>query len=144
MERNAILATALVIAILLGYQWYLSRYEPSPQETQRPTASTAPNLGQPAPMAPPAAVKAPAASAAPAKAAPRPRGYTPTLELNLPVKDVVVETPLMRIALSTLGARATSWQLKRYLQASGSPVDLVAIQDPGAGPSPLETWADGR
>ena len=144
MERNAILATALVIAILLGYQWYLSLYEPTPQEKPRPTASTAPGQSQPPPVAPPAEVKAPTAPTAPAKAAPRPRGYTPTAELNPPIKDVVVETPLTRITLSTLGARATSWQLKRYSQASGSPVELVAIHDPGAGPSPLESWADGR
>lgn len=141
MERNAILATALVIAILLGYQWYLSRYEPAPQETQRPTPTAAPNQSQPASATPPAAIKAPAT---PVKAAPRPRGYTPTAERALPVKDVVVETPLTRVTLSTLGARATSWQLKHYLLASGSPVELIAIQDPGAGPSPLETWADGR
>ncbi|HSB77877.1 MAG TPA: membrane protein insertase YidC [Candidatus Methylomirabilis sp.] len=140
MERNAILATALVIVILLGYQWYLSRYELPPQETQPPTPSSAPSQIQTGP-APPPTVKAPAA---PAKATTAPRGFTPTAELGLSEKDVVVETPLMRVVLSTMGARATSWQLKRYDLASGSPVDLIAIRDPGAGPAPLETWIDGR
>ena len=139
MERNAILATALVIAILLGYQWYLSQYELPPQEAQRP-APSAPSQSRPTP-APPPSVKAPAAVA---KASPKPQGFTPTAGLGLPEKDVVVETPLIRVTLSTTGARATSWQLKRYHLADGSPVDLIAIRDPGAGPAPLETWTDGR
>ena len=33
MERNAIIATVLVILILLGYQWYMSRFEvPVPKD----------------------------------------------------------------------------------------------------------------
>jgi YidC/Oxa1 family membrane protein insertase len=143
MERNAILATALVILILLGYQWYLSHYEVPPQEAQHPTpSSVVPSQSQPTP-APPPLVKAPG-PAAPVKAISRPRGFTPTAELGLPEKDVVVETPLMRVTLSTMGARATSWQLKRYHLADGSPVDLVAVHQPGAGPAPLEAWTDGR
>ena len=144
MERNAILATALVILILLGYQWYLSQYELPPQEASRPAPSvtpgqSAPTQSQPGAVAPPT-VKAPTSRA---KIAP-PRGYTPTAELGLPAKEVVVETPLVRVTLTTMGARATRWLLKHYHQGDGSPVDLVAIHDPGTGPGPLEVWMDGR
>jgi YidC/Oxa1 family membrane protein insertase len=134
MERNAILATALVILILVGYQWYLSRLEPPPQEPARP-ATTAPAQ----PVAPPAA-HAPAA--APAKASPKPKGYVPTAQSALPARDIVVETPLMQVTLSTAGARVTSWQLKRYHAGNGAPVDLVAAKDSAASPGPLSAWAD--
>jgi len=134
MERNAILATALVILILVGYQWYLSRVEPTPQEPARPT-TTAPAQ----PVAPPAA-HTPAA--APAKASPKPKGYMPTAQLALPARDIVVETPLMQVTLSTAGARVTSWQLKKYHVGNGAPVDLVAAKDSGASPGPLSAWAD--
>jgi YidC/Oxa1 family membrane protein insertase len=133
MERNAILATALVILILVGYQWYLSHFEPPPQEPARPTTAAPAQ-----PVAPPAA-HAPAA--APAKVLPKPRGYMPTAQLALPARDIVVETPLMHVTLSTAGARATSWQLKKYHADNGAPVDLIAVNDSGASPGALSAWA---
>ena len=135
MERNAILATALVILILIGYQWYLSQLEAPPHEPPRPTAAPSP---PPAAPAPPAAPKPPQS-----RPAATPRGYAPTAQLGLSVREVVVETPLMRVTLSTAGARVTSWQLKKYHVGNGAPVDLVAVMDPGSSPGPLSAWADG-
>lgn len=137
MERNAILATALVILILVGYQWYLSRFEPPPQEPTRPAATTPGS----SPTTPP---RAPTPAPAKPRAGVTPRGYTPTAQLGLSPREVVVETPLMRVTLSTAGARATNWQLKRYRVDSGSPVDLVAVKDPDGAPGPLAAWADGE
>jgi YidC/Oxa1 family membrane protein insertase len=135
MERNAILATVLVILILVGYQWYLSRLETPPQEPARPTTTSPPAqpTGAPtsgAPSVPPAK---------PAKALPRP----PTRDVR-PVREVIVETPLIRVKLSTAGARVTSWQLKKYRVGDGAPVDLVAAKDLGESPGPLSAWADGQ
>lgn len=135
MERNAILATVLVILILVGYQWYLSRFEVPPPEPSQPAA--------PAPAQPRTAAPVPVRPPAPAKAAPKPKGYTPTADLGLAPRDVTVETPLMRVVLSTAGARVTSWQLKKYHVGSGEPVDLVALKSPGDSPGPLSAWADG-
>jgi YidC/Oxa1 family membrane protein insertase len=137
MERNAILATILVILILMGYQWYLSRFETPPQEAIRP-APTAPPARPPAP--PPAARPGPL----PPRASTKPKGFTPTAQLGLQPRDVIVETPLIRVTLSTAGARVTSWQLKQYRVDSGGPVDLVAVKDPGDAPGPLSAWADGE
>jgi YidC/Oxa1 family membrane protein insertase len=141
MERNAILATVLVILILLGYQWYLSRFEAPPEPPAKP-AATAPAATAPiqAPPAPHMVAQPPKRLANPAS---KPRAYTPTDELGLHVREVVIDTPLMHITLSTLGARATSWQLKHYHTTAGGPVDLVAVPDPGAGIGPLQTWLDG-
>ena len=137
MERNAILATALVILILVGYQWYLSRFEPPPQEAAHPTTAA------PAQPAQPPATPAP--DVAPVvKRLPIPKGYTPTAQLAPPAWDVVVSTPLMQVTLSTAGARVTSWQLKKYHSGNGTPVDLIAVKNPGASPGPLSAWADGE
>jgi YidC/Oxa1 family membrane protein insertase len=139
MERNAILATVLVILILLGYQWYLSRHEvpvqdaPRPATTQQAEQKTAPPQSQALQPARPEA-----------KPATRPKAYTPTAQLGLPARDVVVETPLLRVVLSTAGARATSWQLKGYKLDSGAPVDLVATPGPKASPGALAAWADAE
>lgn len=137
MERNAILATVLVIAILLGYQWYLSRLE---TPIQAPPRAAAPQTGEQKTVAPPPVQPAPARS----DVATRPRAFTPTAQLGLPRKEVTVETPLMRVVLSTEGARATSWQLKRYKLDSGEPVDLVAALGPNAIPGPLSAWVDAE
>lgn len=135
MERNAIIATVLVIAILLGYQWYLARVEVPIQEPPRPPAAQTDNQKMATPaVAPPAVV--------PAKPPTLPRGYTPTAQRGLSAKNVTVETPLMRVVLSTAGARATAWQLKAYKVDSGAPVDLVATSDPRATPGALAAWAD--
>lgn len=135
MERNAILATVLVILILVAYQWYLSRFETPPQEPARPTTTTPP--AQPA--APPPASAPAIAPAKPAKALPK-----PATRIVPPTREVIVETPLMQVTLSTVGGRVTSWQLKKYHVGDGAPVDLVAVKDPGGSPGPLAAWADGE
>lgn len=136
MERNAILATVLVIAILLGYQWYLAQFDapaPPPAPTQEaPQSAKAP--------APPAPAPVPAPAAAPA-APGQPRGYTPTAQVVQKPQDVVVDTPLMRVVLTTEGGRAKSWQLKNYRLDSGAPVELVAVPEP-ASAGALAAWAD--
>ncbi len=135
MERNAILATVLVILILVGYQWYLSRLEAPPQEPARPTTTTPPTQ----PTAAPTSGAPSVPPAKPAKALPRP----PTRDVR-PVREVVVETPLISVRLSTAGAQVTSWQLKKYRVGDGAPVDLVAAKDSGGSPGPLSAWADGQ
>ena len=135
MERNAIAATVLVIMILLGYQWYLARFEAPAQEAPRTaTAPSEPQKSVPTPSMQPAAP--------PGKAASRPKAYTPTASLGEAARDVTVDTPLMHIVLSTAGGRVTSWQLKAYLVDSGAPVDLVPHQGGADAPGPLAAWAD--
>ncbi len=138
MERNAILATVLVILILLGYQWYLARHEVPVQDAPRPVTTQQAEQQKAAP--PQAQVIQPTRPGV--EPVTRPKTYTPTAQLGLSAKDVVVETPLLRVVLSTAGARATSWQLKAYKLDSGAPVDLVATPGPKGSPGPLAAWAD--
>ena len=135
MERNAILATVLVIAILLGYQWYLSRYE---TPTHEPARTTVPQTSEQRPPAPQPAQQ-------PTTVAPlttRPQAFIPTAQLSPPRKSVIVETPLMRVVLSTEGAQVTSWQLKNYKLANGEPVDLVALVGQNGRGGALSAWVD--
>jgi YidC/Oxa1 family membrane protein insertase len=136
MERNAILATVLVILILLGYQWYLAKFEAPAPESQNPPAAA-----HTAPAAPAAAAPKPTAVVE----SPRSKtlGYTPTPQAGVGPREVVVETPLMRVVLSTAGARASQWQLKAYKLEGGSSVDLVSPQGPNeTSPGPLAAWVE--
>ncbi len=137
MERNAILATALVILILVGYQWYLAHFEPPPQDVPQPSivqpnspANSSANQGAPAVAAKPLAATKPPAS----------KEFTPTAQLSPAKRDIVVDTPLIHVTLTTVGARVTSWQLKQYRSGDGALVDLIALKNPESFPSPLSAW----
>jgi YidC/Oxa1 family membrane protein insertase len=139
MERNAILATILVILILVAYQWYIAQFEaPAPQAPSRPAepATSAP---------PPPQVAAPPKASRPAPATPKapPKEFTPTAALGLAPKDVVVKTPLVQVKLSTAGARVTGWELLAYRTDRGTPVDLVATAPGAAAAGVLTTRIDG-
>jgi YidC/Oxa1 family membrane protein insertase len=136
MERNAILATVLVIAILLGYQWYLAQFE-TPAPLPAPTQEAPPSAKAPVPPV----TAAPAPTPTPQARGAQPRGYTPTAQVVQKPQDVVVDTPLMRVVFTTEGARAKSWQLKNYRLDSGAPVDLVAVPGPTSAGA-LAAWAD--
>lgn len=137
MERNAVVATVLVILILLGYQWYMSRFEAPVQEAPRATTASpgeqktaTPATPQPQPVI--------------TKPSTRQTTYTPTAQLNLPVKDITVDTPLIHVVLSSGGARVTSWQLKKYKLDTGAPVDLVANATAKGTPGALSAWVDSE
>jgi len=137
MERNAIVATVLVICILLGYQWYMAHFEAPVQEAPRATTA-APSEQRTAPA------QAPQVQPAITKPSVAQKTHTPTAQLNLQVKEVTVETPLVRAVLSTAGARVTSWQLKKYKLDSGALVDLVADPSAKAAPGALSVWVDSE
>jgi YidC/Oxa1 family membrane protein insertase len=139
MERNAIIATLLVILILLGYQWYLSQFDTPPPESPRPSATN----GAKGVVAPSQSAQVPAPAAPkPARPAARPKGYTPTAQTGVAAREVVVETPLMRVIFTTAGAHVTSWQLRKYRVGNGDPVDLVAVKGTENAPGPLAAWVE--
>jgi YidC/Oxa1 family membrane protein insertase len=136
MERNAILATVLVILILVGYQWYLSRMEVPVQEPPKPTSTQTTEPQKPTTQV---TVEAPIKKA---ESTTQPKTYTPSSQLALSPRDVTVDTPLMRVIFSTTGARIKSWQLKAYKLDSGAPVDLVPASETTRAPGPLTAWVD--
>lgn len=120
MERRAFLATILIILILLIWQYFFLPGPPSP-----PKSAEEPPPPPPQPTVAKTVV-------------PPPRDLVPTERLKLPEKDVVVETPLMRMVLSTRGGVVKSWQLKRYRLKGGEPVELIPPN--GHSTTSLATW----
>jgi YidC/Oxa1 family membrane protein insertase len=138
MERNAILATVLVIAILLGYQWYLARFEAPPSQPQ--PAAPAAQPPQPQAANPPAKPTGTPPAIAARSAAPPPRTYTPTPQAGVSPREVVVETPQLSVVMTTKGGAAVHWKLKSYRLQDGSLVDLVS-GPAGNTIAPLAAWA---
>ncbi|MFQ5912504.1 MAG: membrane protein insertase YidC [Nitrospinota bacterium] len=121
MEKRAILAAVLSMLVLIGYQWYFINPQMEAQraarqekarrkgalEAEKRTAQKA----APAPRAEPLRLPAPrVAEAPPAPAA---------------AKEIVVDTGVARIVVTTLGAGIKELTLLRYKDADGRPLNLV-------------------
>jgi YidC/Oxa1 family membrane protein insertase len=107
MEKRGLIAMGLIFLLLLVYQVF---FTPQRQPQQVPVEQVAP--------APAETVRADSVAVG-----------LPELDLNsqeLPEKEIVVETPLYSARLSSRGGVLTSFQLKRYPTAGGTPVEMVA------------------
>jgi len=127
MERRAVVATALALAVLLGYYAFFMPVPPPPpvdrEKQEKETAQEA---------APPVVVETPATVqriSGPLRRADR-------------EEQITLETDLLSVMLSNRGGGVRSWQLKRYEETVGL-VDLVGAV-PGEGvPLPLATTIQG-
>jgi len=135
MEKRVFLAIFLSFLILVLYQTYIVPPPPEPAVPARPVAagSVPGQTAAPVPSPEPVETGTPAEAAPPAA---RP------LVADAAARDVIVETDAIRAVFSTQGAVLTSWQLKRYREPDGSPVELVPEQVPAALPRPF-TLATG-
>lgn len=129
MEKRVLLAITLSFLVLAAYQYFFVK--PLPR-TARPNAaagapaqpgpvgaaSTAPATGQPATSG----NQAPAAPAAVAAPAPAP---VEARVGDTEQREVIVESDEVRAVFTNRGARLVRWELKRYLDDKGQPVDLV-------------------
>ncbi|MDR3792721.1 MAG: membrane protein insertase YidC [Terracidiphilus sp.] len=117
--RSTLLFTMLILAVLLGYQYFM---KPSPQQTQQnQTQNQAQNSQQshttaqtPAP-AQVTAVPGQSVTAAPAVQA--------ALETQ-----TTVENPVFKIVFTNRGAQVKHWILKAYKDSDGKPLDMVQPQ----------------
>ncbi len=128
MERRTLVAIVVMVFILGIYQYYMGKTNP-PAPAPKPQESPAPV--SPAREAPPE--------------------LTPEMlsRLTLPAssaqeKDIVVETNLLRVVLSTRGGRVKTWQLKKYLEPDGSPVEMAGKLGPAGESVDLCTWSRNR
>ena len=118
MEKNAILAIALSIAVLLGFSYFF----PTPQ---RPVEAVK------APAGPGAATAVPAGqpeggAAAQGPAAP---GNAPTASyVAQPEREIKIDTDLYAAVLSTRGGVIKSWKLKAYKTSAGEPSEMVGFK----------------
>ncbi len=146
MEKRVLLAVFLSFLVLFGYQTLVKPKGPAPRRTPPPaTDSTqaAPAAGEAAPGS--MAQGAPGSAAEPG-AAPTETPASPAAEplvADASERDIIVETALYRVVISTRGARVTSWTLKHYqdLQTK-QPLDLVPSGLPGRPVRPFELRVD--
>jgi YidC/Oxa1 family membrane protein insertase len=137
MEKRVLIAVLLSFLVLYVYQTFVIEPARKAAAARRPPA--APTTPAPAQAGgKPDARPAEAAARAPAAAAPDAR------TVELPARDITVETRTVRAVLSTRGAHLRSWQLKRFLDARNQPVDLVPRNLPSGSPLPFMLKLDDR
>lgn len=133
MEKKVLLAITLSFLVLAGYQYVVVRPAAIRQAAAKAAAQQA-AAAAPAPAAPvqagaPATVGQPAAPAASAvPAAPQ----VEALVADARERDIVVENDHIRAVFSTRGVVLTHWELKKYLDGGGSPIDVIPPQKPGS------------
>jgi YidC/Oxa1 family membrane protein insertase len=115
MEKRVFLAIFLCFVVLVIYQAYFVPPPPPrrPPETPAPQV-VAPDVDQTTRPADPAVAPT---EAAPPSARP--------LVADAAVRDIVVDTDLVRAVFTSAGGTLKSWKLKNYLDAGGQPVELV-------------------
>ena len=120
-EKRIMLAFAVSFAVLLLWQALFVKTPPPPAKPPITQSATAQNSGQPV---------APAAETQQKKKTPKPQSGTEA-PVSLPIQqgeraeDIVVESDMYRVTLSTQGAVVKSWVLTQYRDQKGDPLDVV-------------------
>src|ERR1051326_6023198 len=136
MERRVLIAVLLSFLVLYVYQVLVP--SPPPDKQQKPAqaskTATAPNASAPAAANPTPSVQGAAASPAPAKA--------PVPVNGAPAREIVVDNAGVHAVFTTRGAVLESWQLKKYHDEEGRPLELIAGHAPEDAPLPFTMAAD--
>ncbi len=137
MEKNTILAIVLSLVVIIA--WNFLYIAPQQQRLEKQQAAqrqlaqpqTQDGSGSTSPVAQTPSTT-PIAPAIPSSTAPR--------ALNAQAENVVIETPLLNVTLSTQGARATSWKTLAYKGSDNEPVELVSDDARQRGQFALEVF----
>jgi YidC/Oxa1 family membrane protein insertase len=134
MEKRVLVAVVLSFLVLYAYQ---SLFMPKPvvkppvrtaQSELAPGGASATTPGSPSAASPSAGAASGAAPlAAAGSAVPQPpTGATPAVLIgDTAARDVVVETETIHAVFTNQGGTLKNWNLKRYADGAGKPVDLV-------------------
>jgi YidC/Oxa1 family membrane protein insertase len=131
MERRVLLAISLSFLVLFLYQTFLA---PPPPPRQPPSNSTAPAPGSTIAGAPP-----------PGNATPIAPVPLPPLEAvvgEAEARDIVIDTDDVHAVFTNRGGRLRRWQLKKYKNAAGQPIDLIPETVPAPLPIPFSLRVD--
>jgi YidC/Oxa1 family membrane protein insertase len=136
MDRNTILFIVLSVGFLLVwlaiFPPHSAHKTPAPVDAGQAVAQAIPGT----PAAAPVAGKTPGpGQTAPSLAGLGAAGAAQAASPDVPAgkrieaaseEEVAIDTPLVTIHLTNRGARVTSWQLKKYLDDAGHPLELVS------------------
>src|SRR5215831_8722574 len=156
MERRVLIAVLLSFLVLYVYQ-VLVPTPPEQKPAQASKTATVPNASAPAASNPapsvqgtPAATGAtpPAATGAtaPAAAGTTPPGAVASPEQagveTVPSRDIAVDNAAVHAVFSTRGGVLKSWQLKKYHDEEGRPLEIIAGHAPADAPLPFTIATD--
>jgi YidC/Oxa1 family membrane protein insertase len=120
MEKRTLLAVALSVAVMMGVYmfqaWYMGQNQPAPavQGTEAPVETVTPTAGSRAESVTTELSGLAAEMVVGAAGADEPRAQPP----------VIIDTNLLRVALSNTGGDIVSFQLKQH-DDKGNPVDMI-------------------
>jgi YidC/Oxa1 family membrane protein insertase len=116
-NRSLLVMMLVMVAVFFGLQYFRAKNNPP---TATPSATK--TVSGSAPETRPAASAAPIATGAPSNGAAIPA--SPVVQAQAE-STTVVENELYRIEFSNRGAQVVKWQLKRFKDDDGKPLDLV-------------------
>ena len=117
--RSTMAFAVLLLAVLLGYQYF---FKPNTPATPPPATQTQSQAAQQ-----PSAQAAPDQPGSPQTAAVRAPSATPAVAAALET-ETTVENDLYKIVLTNRGAQVKHWILKKYFDSDGKPLDMVQPQ----------------
>jgi YidC/Oxa1 family membrane protein insertase len=121
--RSTIAFTVLILAVLIGYQYF---FKPTPPAT--PAPQTQSQAAQPAAQTgQPASQQSASAQAQLHGASAQAASATPTVAAAI-VTDTTVENELYKIVFTNRGAHVKQWILKKFIDTAGKPLDIVQPQ----------------
>ena len=120
--RSTIVFTLVILAALLGYQYFV---KPAPAPAPQTQSQAAQPAGQQAaPQAASTQAQLPTASA---QASTQASAATPAIGAAVE-SDITVENEVYKIVFTNRGARVKQWILKKYVDTAGKPLDMVQPQ----------------
>ena len=128
MERRALVAIALSIAVLLIFR-YVEEWRTGDRARVRPPVHKS------TPPAPPF-VPAVGASAAPPQPEAQPAAQAVSRDTVASAHPIVVDGDLYRAVLDNRGGLLTSWVLKKYKSGKGEVFEIIAVRSPESRPYP--------
>jgi YidC/Oxa1 family membrane protein insertase len=131
MERRLLLAILLTFLVLTAYQWFLPKPLPTPIGTPVSAGGAA---------AAGAAAVAPSSQPVAPMVAPLPP--VEALLADTVEKTIAIDNGVVHAVFSNRGATLESWQLSKYRDSAGRPVDLIAHDLPADAPKPFALKLD--
>jgi len=135
MEKRVFLAIALSLLVLTLYQAFLA---PPPPKSD-PAATTSAQTADPST---PQAATTPAVGASQTSAPGTSGTSAPAAPVSPDARDIVVDTDSIQAVFSTQGAVLKHWKLKKYLDESKQPLDLIPVQVPASIVKPFSLATD--
>jgi YidC/Oxa1 family membrane protein insertase len=134
MERRLLIAILLTFLVLTVYQWMLPKPPPTPAQTAPSTATgSGPTSAGPAPAS---------GQTGPPSAAVPPLPAVDTILADSAEKTIAVDNGVVHALFSNRGGVLISWQLAKYHDNAGHPVDLIPRDLPADAPKPFALKLD--